>query len=141
MVVDWCRGEDLIESVSGKPRDRRESFELSKVRIGDWKRPREDFRAPQKNAPHLCDARARVERILANVKKREKSTRRRSFRFGPAIAREGNRMLVVKRHYDASFVFEPIVGCGPPCHRVQRFTEILALEFGEKYGRGERLET
>ena len=37
----------------------------------------------------------------------------RSFRFGPAIAREANRLLSVRRRYDRSFQFQPVVGCGP----------------------------
>ena len=48
---------------------------------------------------------------------------RRSFRFGPAIAREANRMLSVKAHYDRTFRFEPVVGCGPPDGAVARWEE------------------
>ncbi|KAJ1455318.1 P-loop containing nucleoside triphosphate hydrolase protein [Pelagophyceae sp. CCMP2097] len=37
---------------------------------------------------------------------------RNSFRFGPAIAHEANRMLFVKQRYDRAFKFQPVQGLG-----------------------------
>ena len=37
----------------------------------------------------------------------------RSFRFGPAIASEVNRLLATKRRYDRTFSYTPVVGLGP----------------------------
>ena len=37
----------------------------------------------------------------------------RSFRFGPAVAREANRLLATKRRYDRTFSYTPVVGLGP----------------------------
>ena len=37
----------------------------------------------------------------------------RSFRFGPSIAREANRLLATKRRYDRTFSYTPVVGLGP----------------------------
>ena len=37
---------------------------------------------------------------------------KRSFRFGPSIADEANKTLWLKHHFDRSFDYDPVLGCG-----------------------------